>query len=85
MTELLLGIFLSLLALVGFLFNIYIVLALVLTKQVGETDFLTREGPVPFASKNSGILGVGGVLDIESDFEQRECLSWFEQLKSLVS
>ena len=34
MTELLLGIFLSLLALVGFLFNVYIVLALVLTKQV---------------------------------------------------
>ena len=79
MTELLLGIFLSLLALVGFLFNIYIVLALVLTKQVGLTDFLPREGSIPFASKNFGIL-----FDVESDFEGRECLSWFEELKSQV-
>ena len=34
MTELLLGLLLTLLALIGFLFNFYIVLALVLTKQV---------------------------------------------------
>ena len=34
MTELILGLLLSLLALLGFLFNIYIVLALLLTKQV---------------------------------------------------
>ena len=35
MTELLLGLLLTALALLGFLFNLYIVLALVLTKQVG--------------------------------------------------
>ena len=37
MTELLLGLLLTALALLGFLFNLYIVLALVLTKQVGRT------------------------------------------------
>ena len=34
MTELFFGLILTLLALIGFFFNIYIVLALVLTKQV---------------------------------------------------
>ena len=42
MTELLLGIFLSLLALVGFLFNVYIVLALVLTKQVQINSYRSK-------------------------------------------
>ena len=36
MTEMLMGIVLTLLALIGFFFNIYIVLALVLTKQVSN-------------------------------------------------
>ena len=42
MTEMLMGIILTLLALIGFFFNIYIVLALVLTKQVSSRYLLSK-------------------------------------------
>ena len=54
MSSHLLGLFLTLLALIGFFFNIYIVLALVLTKQVSPVNLTLYQNSTLKASRFSG-------------------------------
>ena len=54
MSSHLLGLFLTLLALIGFFFNIYIVLALVLTKQVSPVNLTLYQNSTLKAARFSG-------------------------------